>query len=57
MDRNGFERYEESTQDSLSSTKSFVTSILDRKSALVDPIITPRFVPTCSRQLLEDLGR
>ena len=57
MDRNGFERYQESAQDSLSSTKSFVTSILDRKSVLVDPIITPRFVPSCSRQLLEDLGK
>lgn len=57
MDRNGFERYQESTQESLASTKSFVKSILNRKSALVDPIITPRFLPTCTRQLLEDLGK
>ena len=30
---------------------------LDKKSTLVEPIITPRFVPTCSRQLMEDLGK
>ena len=56
MDRNGFERYEETTSDSLASTKSFVAAILNKKSELVEPIITPRFLPTCTKHLLEELG-
>merc|ERR1719245_1129405 len=56
MDRNGFERYEETTSDSLASTKSFVAAILNKKSDLVEPIITPRFLPTCTKHLLEELG-
>ena len=27
------------------------------KSDIIDPIITPRFVPTCSRELMEGLGQ
>ena len=49
IDRNGPDYYTEKTQDSLNASKSFVKSVLDMKSDLVEPIITPRFAPTCSR--------
>jgi guanine deaminase len=57
IDRNGPEYYTETTQGSIDATKSFVTKVLDMKDDLVQPIITPRFVPVCSRQLLESLGQ
>ena len=56
MDRNGFGGYQETTPDSINETKSFVASVLNMKSDLVEPIITPRFVPTCTKELLETLG-
>lgn len=56
IDRNGFERYEETTSASLSSTSAFVHELLNRKSSLVAPVVTPRFVPTCSNELLVGLG-
>lgn len=56
IDRNGFEKYQETTADSLSATKSFVASVLERKCATLEPIITPRFVPACTKELLTDLG-
>ena len=37
------------TQESLDATRSFVKGVLDMKSELVEPIITPRFAPTCTR--------
>ncbi len=57
IDRNGPDYYSETTQDSIGSTKNFVTSVLGMKSELVEPILTPRFSPTCSRELLESLGQ
>ena len=56
MDRNGFKDYQETTSDSLNDTKTFVASVLNMKSHLVEPIITPRFVPCCSKELMESLG-
>ena len=52
MDRHGFKDYQETTSDSLNDTKTFVASVLNMKSHLVEPIITPRFVPCCSRELM-----
>jgi guanine deaminase len=34
-----------------------VDELLKRKSALITPIITPRFVPTCSPELMKFLGK
>lgn len=56
MNRNGFENYVETTSDSLNETKLFVSEVLGRRSRLVEPIITPRFVPTCDRELRVGLG-
>ena len=49
IDRNGPDYYTEKTQESLDATRSFVKGVLDMKSELVEPIITPRFAPTCTR--------
>ena len=56
MDRNGFGGYQETTPDSINETKTFVNSVFNMKSDLVEPIITPRFVPTCTKELLNSLG-
>lgn len=53
---------EESAQDALTSVESFVrrcreiVSHLPQHKRLVEPVITPRFVPTCSDSLLTSLG-
>ena len=57
MDRNSPENYCEDTEDSLADTVAFVDSVARLGSELVTPMITPRFVPSCSRQLMTDLGR
>ena len=57
IDRNAPDYYLETTQDSLGGTKNFVRKILDMKSDLVEPIVTPRFAPTCSRELMEGLAQ
>ena len=46
----------EATEESLEATEQFISSISDLKSSLVSPIITPRFVPSCSRHLMTQLG-
>ena len=56
MNRNGFSGYVEQTADSLNDTRLFVTGLLGRKSDLVDPVVTPRFVPTCDQELMLGLG-
>ena len=56
MDRNSPENYCETTDCSLSESKQIVQSILNMASDLVKPVITPRFVPTCSRELMTGLG-
>ena len=48
--------YQESTTNSLKETETFVTNILQRKSQLVHPVVTPRFAPTCDQELLMGLG-
>merc|ERR1712212_607996 len=48
--------YQESTTNSLKETETFVTNILQRKSQLVNPVVTPRFAPTCDQELLMGLG-
>ncbi|ESK95725.1 atrazine chlorohydrolase guanine deaminase [Moniliophthora roreri MCA 2997] len=53
---------EGSAKDSLTSIASFtekmknLTSRLPSHKRLVEPVVTPRFVPTCSDELLEGLG-
>lgn len=63
MDRSSRPSYvESSAENSLASAKSFVercrasVSHIPAHRRTVEPVITPRFVPTCSDQLLRGLG-
>ena len=56
MDQNSAEYLTENTEKSIKSTEDIILKYKD-KSPLVKPIITPRFVPTCSGPLLEGLGK
>lgn len=55
MNRNSPEFYIESTEQSLKDTEEFIKLTKD-KYELVKPIITPRFVPSCTLDLMEGLG-
>ncbi len=54
---------ESSSSESLSSAKEFISSMrglvssLPEERRLVQPVLTPRFVPTCSDELLDGLGK
>ncbi len=55
MDRNSPDYYIENTQESLEETERFILQTKDRYP-LVKPIITPRFVPSCTAGLMKGLG-
>lgn len=55
MDQNSAPYLTENTEKSIIDTEDIILRYKD-KSTLVKPIITPRFVPTCSGPLLEGLG-
>ncbi|KAI9024727.1 hypothetical protein DFJ74DRAFT_665918 [Hyaloraphidium curvatum] len=67
MDRNGPDYYVEDTGSSLSDTRDFVQHVLHvtsegvaddpHKVGLIRPVVTPRFVPTCTDELLSGLGQ
>lgn len=55
MDRNSPDYLCETTEQSLRNTEEFLSSFAaDRR---VQPILTPRFAPTCSRELMYGLGK
>jgi len=66
MDQHGAENYEEETENSLRSTEDFILycnqvmsdchSSKPGLKKLIHPVITPRFIPTCSEELLHGLG-
>ena len=55
MDRNCPAELCESTEESLERTEEFIERLKDFK--LIKPLITPRFAPVCSPELLNGLGR
>lgn len=55
MDRNAPDFISETTEESLRDTEEILEEYLN-KYELVKPIITPRFVPTCSLELMNGLG-
>lgn len=55
MDRNSAPNLTEDTYESIKDTKELILEYKD-KSELVKPIITPRFIPTCTDELLTELG-
>ncbi|GAA5852286.1 hypothetical protein JCM9279_002490 [Rhodotorula babjevae] len=62
MDQHSIPTYLETTSSSLSSTRSFISAMhelvkpLALEQQLVEPVVTPRFVPTCSAELLRGLS-
>lgn len=56
MDRNCPDFIREDTKQSLADTREYLEKYVG-KSELVKPIITPRFVPTCTVEVLEGLGK
>lgn len=65
MDRNAPSDYIETTADSLRDTERFIehirslapTGSTTTTTPLILPIITPRFIPTCSLELMRGLGQ
>lgn len=53
MDRNSVEGLTETTEDSLKDTREIIEKY--RNESLVKPILTPRFVPSCTNELMEGL--
>ncbi|NXN46363.1 GUAD deaminase, partial [Rhinoptilus africanus] len=49
-------QYKEITADSVQETERFVKELLERKYPRVQPVITPRFGPSCTEDLLSALG-
>ncbi|KAI8905956.1 hypothetical protein EDD86DRAFT_193601 [Gorgonomyces haynaldii] len=56
MDRNSPDYYSESTQESIQETVRFVQEMAPYRS-LVKPVLTPRFVPSCTPELMRALGK
>ncbi|KAJ5798441.1 guanine deaminase [Penicillium pulvis] len=50
---------DDSAEESLTATEATIEYIqaMDPEGTLVKPIVTPRFVPTCTRPSLENLGK
>jgi guanine deaminase len=56
MDQNSPADYIESTTDSITRTRDFISYIKSKNSPLISPVVTPRFAPTCSMTLMKELG-
>lgn len=62
MDQNSIPSYIETTASSLADTETFIDKVRDLTAALpdeqriVEPVVTPRFVPTCSIELMRGLA-
>eukprot|EP01105_Mastigella_eilhardi_P005222 TRINITY_DN16982_c0_g1_i1.p1 TRINITY_DN16982_c0_g1~~TRINITY_DN16982_c0_g1_i1.p1 ORF type:complete len:455 (+),score=138.77 TRINITY_DN16982_c0_g1_i1:43-1407(+) len=56
MDRNSPDFYVETSAQSLQRTREFIDFCNEFASPLVKPIITPRFVPTCTSELMNGLS-
>ncbi|XP_069778804.1 guanine deaminase isoform X2 [Narcine bancroftii] len=57
MDINdNFAEYKETTHESVKETERFVAELDKQKYPLVRPIVTPRFVISCTSELMKQLG-
>ena len=56
MDQNSPEDYIESSADSIRGTRELISFIKSKNSTLINPVVTPRFAPTCSMDLMKELG-
>jgi len=55
MDRNGGENLQETTAESIAETRRWLEE--SARFSLVKPMITPRFTPSCTDELMAELGR
>lgn len=53
MDRN----CPETVQNTTEQVQTFLEQVAQESDSLVRPIITPRFIPTCSREMLKMMGK
>lgn len=57
MDRNSIPGLLETTEESLEETKQWIADCEDKKKyRKCRPIITPRYIPTCTDELMSGLG-
>ena len=56
MDRNSPDYYIEKTENAIEEEKNFLEKLEYSENKLINPVITPRFVPTCSAKLMANLG-
>ncbi|XER07601.1 Guanine deaminase [Sporomusa rhizae] len=56
MDRNSPDILIETTEQSLTATEDYIKDTVDRYQ-LVKPILTPRFVPTCTPELMAGIAK
>lgn len=57
MDRNSPEYLCEETQESAEETLEWIKDVLHKKYENTRPILTPRFIPTCTDELMEELKK
>ena len=57
MDRNSKDYYVETTAQSIADTEAFVKHVRGLGDALATPVVTPRFAPTCTPELMRALAR
>ncbi|XP_072174401.1 guanine deaminase-like [Diadema setosum] len=56
MDQNSPDYYVETTEQSLKDTEWFVKQVQALQNPLVQPVVTPRFAPSCSSTLMKGLA-
>jgi guanine deaminase len=49
--------YSETTSDSLADTEAFIKWVQQLHDDKIHAVVTPRFVPTCTPELLQGLGK
>eukprot|EP00798_Chlamydomonas_sp_ICE-L_P022725 gene22725-29885_t len=56
MDRESPDMYQETTEQGLAEAEEFVKYTLAKKSTRIYPCITPRFIPTCTIEIMKGLA-
>lgn len=56
MNKNTPPDYGETEESSIQDTKDFIEYVLNLKSSLIKPVITPRFALSCDMNLMKGLG-
>ena len=57
MDRNSAPGLEETTEESIAETRLWLEHCADGRFGDVRPMLTPRYTPSCTDELMEELGR